>query len=31
MGLKAIAYNLMVVSNIKSGEKAREIKKIVVC
>ena len=31
MGLKAIAYNLMVVSNMKSGEKAREIKKIVVC
>lgn len=26
-----IAYNLIVVSNMKSGEKAREIKKIVVC
>ena len=31
MSLKAIEYNLMVVSNMKSGEKAREIKKIVVC
>ena len=31
MGLKAIAYNLMVVSNMRSGEKAMEIKKIVVC
>ena len=31
MGLKAIAYNLMAILNMKSGEKAREIKKIVVC
>ena len=31
MGLKAIAFNLVIVSNMKSGEKAWEIKKIVVC
>ena len=31
MGLKVIAYNLIVLSNMKSGEKTREIKKFVVC
>ncbi len=31
MGLKAIAYNLMIVSNIKTGNKPREIMKIVSC
>lgn len=31
IGLKAIAYNLMIVSNIEAGEKAREIMKIVRC
>jgi hypothetical protein len=31
MGLKAIAYNLMVISNIEAGEKPREIMKIVSC
>jgi len=31
MGLKIIAYNLMVISNIELGEKARAINKIVVC
>jgi len=31
MGLKIIAYNLMVISNIEQGEKARAINKIVVC
>lgn len=31
VGLKAIAYNLMIVSNIRTGERAREIMKIVVC
>jgi IS4 transposase len=30
-GLKVIAYNLMVISNIESGEKPREIMKIVSC
>ena len=31
MGLKAIAYNLIVISNRESGEKPREIIKIVAC
>ncbi len=31
IGLKAIAYNLMIVSNIKMGNKPREIMKIVCC
>ncbi len=31
MGLKAIAYNLMVISNIEAGEKPREIMKNVAC
>ena len=31
MGLKAIAYNLMVMSNMEAGEKPREIMKIVAC
>ena len=31
IGLKAIAYNLMIVSNVKAGEKPREIMKIVSC
>jgi hypothetical protein len=31
IGLKAIAYNLMIVSNFESGEKPREIMKIVGC
>ena len=31
MGLKAIAYNPMVISNIEAGEKPREIMKIVAC
>ena len=31
MALKAIAYNLMVISNIEAGEKPREIMKIVAC
>ena len=31
IGLKAIAYNLMIVSNIKMGNKPREIMKIVSC
>ncbi len=31
IGLKAIAYNLMVTSNMEAGEKPREIKKIVTC
>ena len=31
MGLKAIAYNLIIVSNIKMGNKPREIMKIVSC
>jgi hypothetical protein len=31
MGLKAIAYNLMIVSNIKTGNRRREIMKIVSC
>jgi hypothetical protein len=31
MGLKAIAYNLMVISNRETGEKPREIMKIVTC
>ena len=31
MGLKAIAYNLMVTSNREAGEKPREIMKIVAC
>ena len=31
MGLKAIAYNLMIISNIKMGNKPREIMKIVSC
>jgi len=31
IGLKAIAYNLMIVSNTESGEKPREIMKIVSC
>ena len=31
IGLKTIAYNLMIVSNIKTGNKPREIMKIVSC
>jgi hypothetical protein len=31
IGLKAIAYNLMIISNIKMGNKPREIMKIVSC
>ena len=31
IGLKAITYNLMSVSNIKMGNKHREIMKIVSC
>ena len=31
MGLKAIAYNLMGISNMEAGEKPREIMKIVAC
>ena len=31
IALKAIVYNLMVISNRKLGEKPREIKKIVIC
>ncbi|MFG1556081.1 MAG: transposase [Thermoplasmataceae archaeon] len=31
IGLKAIAYNIMIVSNIKTGNKPREIMKIVSC
>ena len=31
IGLKAIAYNLMLISNMELGEKPREIKKIVAC
>ncbi|MCL4421532.1 MAG: hypothetical protein M1477_07580 [Candidatus Thermoplasmatota archaeon] len=31
IGLKIIAYNLMIVSNIKMGNKPREIIKIVSC
>jgi len=31
MGLKIIAYNLMVISNIEMGETSRSINKIVVC
>ena len=31
IGLKAIAYNLMIVSNVKAGEQPREIMKIVSC
>ena len=31
IGLRAIAYNLMVISNIETGEKPREIMKIVAC
>ena len=31
IGLTAIAYNLMIVSNIKMGNKPREIMKIVSC
>ena len=31
IGLKTIAYNLMVISNMKLGEKPREIMKIVIC
>ncbi len=31
IGLKAIAYNLMVVSNMEAGERPREIMKIVSC
>ena len=31
VGLKVIAYNLMVVSNIKTGNRSREIMKIVSC
>ena len=30
MGLKAIAYNLMIISNRELGEKPREIMKIVI-
>ncbi|WP_241761869.1 hypothetical protein [Thermoplasma acidophilum] len=29
-GLKAIAYNLMIVSNIRTGERTREIMTIIV-
>ena len=31
IGLKAIAYNLMIISNIKTGNRPREIMKIVSC
>ena len=31
VGLKAIAYNLMIVSNMKTGNRSREIMKITVC
>ena len=31
VGFKIIAYNLMVISNILSGERPRKIKKIVSC
>ena len=31
IGLKIITYNLMVMSNIETGNKPREIKKIVSC
>ncbi len=31
IGLKATAYNHMIVSNVKAGEKPREIMKIVGC
>ena len=31
MGLKMLAYNLMLVSNIRMGENPREIMKIVSC
>ena len=31
IGLKAIAYNLMVISNVEAGEKPRKIMKIVAC
>ena len=31
IGLKVIAYNLMVISNIKTGNRPREIMKIVSC
>ena len=31
ISLKTIAYNLMVISNIEQGDKAREIMKIVAC
>ena len=31
IGLKTIAYNLMVISNIKTGNRPREIMKIVSC
>lgn len=31
MGLKTIAYNLIILSNRKPGEKPREIMKIVSC
>ena len=31
MGLKAIAYNLMIISNQEAGDKPREIMKIVAC
>ena len=31
IGLKSIAYNLMIISNIKMGNKPREIMKIVSC
>jgi len=31
VGLKVIAYNLMIVSNIKTGNRPREMMKIAVC
>jgi hypothetical protein len=31
MGLRVVAYNLMVISNIENAERSPEIKKIVVC
>ncbi|WP_287950652.1 transposase [Acidiplasma sp.] len=31
VGLKVIAYNLMIISNIKTGNRPREMMKIVVC
>lgn len=31
IGLKIIAYNLMVISNTETGDKPKEIKKIVSC